>query len=148
MGGRKAIIRQLSHRTMNYFAYGSNLDREQMRACCPGASPAFTASLHHYKLIFSGWSRRWHGGTASIRAVRGEKVLGGVYEVSKSDLRRLDKEEGYPDKYDRIEVIINREMGEPVKAFTYILKRQPGEAKPSADYLAVIQRGYRDWGLI
>jgi gamma-glutamylcyclotransferase (GGCT)/AIG2-like uncharacterized protein YtfP len=75
-------------------------------------------------------------------------VLGGVYEVSESDLRRLDRTGEYPDKYDRIEVIINREMGEPAKAFTYVLKRQPEEAKPSAAYLAIIQRGYRDWGLI
>jgi gamma-glutamylcyclotransferase (GGCT)/AIG2-like uncharacterized protein YtfP len=115
---------------------------------CPYARPAFSASLHHYKLIFSGWSRQWHGGTASIKPLRGEKVLGGIYEVSDSDIRRLDKNEGYPDKYDRIEVIINREMGEPVKAFTYVLKRQLEETKPSTEYLAVIQRGYRDWGLI
>jgi gamma-glutamylcyclotransferase (GGCT)/AIG2-like uncharacterized protein YtfP len=133
---------------MNYFAYGSNLNRQQMLKRCPYARPAFSASLHHYKLIFSGWSRQWHGGTASIKPLRGEKVLGGIYEVSDSDIRRLDKNEGYPDKYDRIEVIINREMGEPVKAFTYVLKRQLEETKPSTEYLAVIQRGYRDWGLI
>jgi gamma-glutamylcyclotransferase (GGCT)/AIG2-like uncharacterized protein YtfP len=133
---------------MNYFAYGSDLDKEQMRVRFPGARPAFTASLFHYRLIFSGWSRQWHGGTASIMPVRGEKVLGAVYEVVEIDIRRLDKTEECPDKYDRIEVIVNRETGEPVGAFTYVLKRQPGETKPSAGYLAVIQRGYRDWGLI
>ncbi len=133
---------------MYYFAYGSNLNRQQMLERCPSSKPAFTASLNHYKLIFAGWSRAWHGGTASIKPQRGEKVLGAIYDISESDLRRLDRYQGYPETYARIKVIVNTETGEPLEAFTYIRARQPEETRPSPEYLSLIQQGCRDWGLI
>jgi len=133
---------------MYYFAYGSNLNRQQMRERCPDSKPAFTASLNHYKLIFAGWSRAWRGGTASIKPQRGEKVLGAIYDVPENDLRRLDKYEGHPETFNRLKVIVNTETGDPVAAFTYIRARQSEETKPAPQYLSLIQQGYRDWGLI
>ena len=133
---------------MYYFAYGSNLSRQQMKERCPSSQPRFTATLHHYKLAFSGWSRRWRGGVASIKPFRGERVPGAIYEISEADLKRLDRGEGYPESYDRIKIIVNTETGEPLEAFTYIKRRQPEETKPSPEYLSVIQQGYRDWGLV
>lgn len=133
---------------MYYFAYGANLNRKKMQELCPEAKPKFTATLPNFKLIFTGWSRRWRGGVASIKPVKGEKVLGGVYEISERDLPRLDKEEGYPHSYNRREVVVFTEDGEPIKAITYIKVEQSEETKPSSEYLAVIQQGYRDWGII
>jgi gamma-glutamylcyclotransferase len=46
---------------MYYFAYGSNLSLKQMAERCPEAKPKFTAILPNYKVIFTGWSRKWHG---------------------------------------------------------------------------------------
>lgn len=133
---------------MYYFAYGTNLNKKQMAERCPESRPRFMATLHNYKLIFTGWSRQWRGGVASIKPLRGEKVLGAIYEVSDRDLRRLDRYEGYPDTYDRVKVTLNRETGEPIEALTYIKSRQSEETKPSPEYLSLIQQGYRDWGLI
>jgi cation transport regulator ChaC len=133
---------------MYYFAYGSNLSRRQMLERCPDCQPRFAATLHNYKLVFAGWSRLWRGGTASIKPFRGEKVLGAIYEISDRDLRRLDKYEGYPDTYDRLKITVYRETGEPVEAITYIKLSQSEETKPSPEYLAVLQQGYRDWELI
>ena len=133
---------------MYYFAYGGNLNKRQMLERCPDSRPRFTATLHNYKLVFVGWSRQWRGGVASIKPFRGEKVLGAVYEISDRDLRRLDKYEGYPDTYNRVKITVNRETGEPVEAITYIKLSQSEETKPSPEYLAVIQQGYRDWGLV
>jgi len=133
---------------MYYFAYGSGLNRKQMAERCPECQPGFTASLPNYKLIFTGWLRQWRGGVASIKPSRGDKVLGAIYEVSDRDLVRLDKHEGYPDVYNRLKVTVYRDTGEPVEAITYIKARQPEETKPSPEYLAVIQQGYRDWGLV
>jgi len=132
---------------MYYFAYASNLNRKQMLERCPDAKPKFTATLPNHKLIFTGWSRKWHGGVASIKPLRGEKVIGGVYEISERDLRFLDKEEGYPSIYNRKEVIVFPEDGEPVKVVTYIKVEQPEETKPSPEYVATIRQGYRDWGI-
>jgi gamma-glutamylcyclotransferase len=133
---------------MYYFAYASNLGRKLMAERCPDAKPRFIATLPNYKLIFTGWSRSWHGGVASIKPLRGDKVIGGVYEVSERDLRLLDKYEGYPSIYNRREVVVFPEEGEAVKAVTYIKVEQSEETKPSAEYIATIQQGYHDWGIV
>jgi len=133
---------------MYYFAYGSNLNQRQMLERCPDSKPVFTASLPNYKLVFVGWSRQWRGGVVSIRPFRGEKVLGAIYEVSDKDLKRLDNYQGYPNNYTRLNVTVFEEGGEPIKAITYIKSGQSDEAQPSKEYLALIQQGYRDWGII
>ena len=133
---------------MYYFAYGSNLNRKQMLERCPDSKPRFIATLHHYKLVFVGWSRQWRGGTASIKLSRGEKVFGAVYEASERDLRRLDKYEGYPSNYNRLNVTVFSEDGEPMEAITYIKSGRLEETQPSKEYLAIIQQGYRDWDIV
>ena len=133
---------------MYYFAYASNLGHKQMSERCPDAKPRFIATLPNYKLIFTGWSRNWHGGVASIKPFKGDKVIGGVYEISERDLRLLDKYEGYPSIYNRREVVVFPEEGEAVKAVTYIKVEQSEETKPSPEYVATIQQGYRDWGIV
>ncbi len=133
---------------MYYFAYGSNLNKKQMRERCPDSKPGFIARLPNYKLVFVGWSRQWRGGLVSIRPFRGERVLGAIYEVSDRDLKRLDNCQGNPGNYTRLNVTVFDEDGEPVKAITYIKSGQSEEAQPSKEYLAPIQQGYRDWGII
>lgn len=133
---------------MYYFAYGSNLNQRQMLERCPDSKPVFTASLPNYKLVFVGWSRQWRGGVVSIRPFRGERVPGAIYEVSDKDLKRLDNYQGYPNNYTRLNVTVFDEGGEPIKAITYIKSGQSDEAQPSKEYLALIQQGYRDWGII
>ena len=130
---------------MYYFAYASNLNQKQMRERCPDSKPSFRANLPNYKLVFVGWSRQLRGGKASIRLFRGEKVLGAIYEISKQCLKQLDK---YESPYDRLKVTVFDEDGEPVEAITYINKVQSEETKPSAEYLSVIQQGYRDWRIV
>ena len=133
---------------MYYFAYGVNLNRKQMQECCPDSKPMFIATLPNYKLVFVGWSRQWRGGVASIKPFRGEKVLGAVYDVSDGDLKRLDRDEGYPGSYNRLNVTVFDEDGEPIEAVTYIKAVQSEETQPSKEYLAVIQQGYRDWRIV
>ena len=133
---------------MYYFAYASNLNRKQMRERCPDSKPVFLATLRNYMLVFAGWSRQWRGGTASIKSFRGERVIGAVYEVSERDLRRLDRYEGCPGNYNRLKVRVFDEDGGSVEAVTYIKSGQLEETPPSKEYLAVIQQGYRDWGIV
>ena len=131
---------------MYYFAFASNLNRKQMAQRAPSAKARFSATLPNYKLIFSGWSRIWRGAVASIQQSRGDKVMGGIYEISEQDLARLSQHEG-PD-YTTTSVVAFRDTGEAVEAVTFARKRQQDEGKPSAEYLAVIKQGYIDWGLI
>jgi len=133
---------------MYYFAYASNLSRKQMSERCPDAQPKFVATLPNHKLIFAGWSRKWHGGVASIKPFKGEKVIGAIYEISERCLRSLDKYEGYPTTYARMNIIVFTDLGDPVEAVTYVKVEQSEETQPLQQYLAIIQQGYKDWGIV
>ena len=111
---------------MDYFAYASNLSREQMRKLCPDAKPKFSAILPNYKLIFSGCA---------------------VYEISDKDLQKLDRFEGYPNNYTHVNVMVFNEDDVAVKAITYIKTRQAEETKPAPEYVAIIRQGLKDWEL-
>ena len=130
---------------MYYFAFASNLNRKQMSERTPLAKPRFSATLPNYKLIFSGWSRTWRGAVASVQQSRGDKVMGGVYEISEQDLARLSGYEG--SDYTTTKVVVFRDTGEVVEAVTFARKRQGEDGKPSPEYLAVIKQGYIDWDL-
>ncbi len=112
---------------------------------CPESEPRFRGVLPNYRLIFTGWSRQWRSSTASIKPFQGEKVPGAVYELSERDLRLLDRHEGYPTLHNHMNVLVITEEGEAVRATTYIKREQSEETRPTMEYLAVIQQGYRDW---
>jgi gamma-glutamylcyclotransferase len=129
---------------MYYFAYASNLSKKQMQERCPDSVPKFTATLPNYKLVFTGWSRKWRGGVASIKPFRGERVRGAIYEVTEACLKQLDKHEV---GYARLNVTVFDEDNEPVPTITYIKSGQLEETLPSKEYAAVIRQGYKDWGI-
>ncbi len=129
---------------MHYFAYGSNLNQEQMKERCPDSKPLFTAVLPNYKLVFVGWSRQWRGGVASIKSFRGERVRGAIYEVTEACLQRLDR---YESGYNRLKVTVVGEDDEHIEAVTYVKTGRLEDATPSKEYLAIIQQGLRDWRL-
>ncbi|MBN2240143.1 MAG: gamma-glutamylcyclotransferase [Dehalococcoidales bacterium] len=130
---------------MFYFAYGSSLNKEQMKERCPESKPLFKATLPNYKLIFADWSRQLHGGKATIISFRGEKVLGAVYEVTDICMNRMDK---FEMSYNRLPVKVFDEDGEQHEAVTYIKGGNPKEAQPSPEYLSLIRKGYKSWGLL
>ncbi len=133
---------------MYYFAYASNMCRKLMEEHCPGSRAVAVATLPNYKLVFTGFSRLRKGAEATIRASKGDKVIGAVYEISEAGLRKLDKWEEYPVNYRHLDVRVFTDGGDLYDAVTYIKARQEEEGKPSSAYLAVIQQGYRDWGII
>ena len=133
---------------MYYFAYASNMSRKQMKERCPDAKPKIVATLPNYKIVFTGYSRIRKGAVATINGSKGDKVLGAVYEITEACLRKLDKAEGYPDIYKHLNVIVFTDSGEAIEAITFIKSRQEDEGKASPEYLAIIQQGFRDWGII
>lgn len=130
---------------MYYFAYGTNLIKEQMKTRCPESKPMFKATLPNYKLIFADWSRLLHGGKATIINFRGEKTLGAIYDISDICMNRLDKDEAM---CNRLNIKVYDEDGEQHDAVMHIKTGQPKEAPPSPEYLAQIQKGYKDWRLL
>src|SRR5436309_7522291 len=55
----RAALRRIA---MLYFAYGSNLDPEQMSARCPSHRVIGLAELKEHRLVFPLFSPRWGGG--------------------------------------------------------------------------------------
>jgi gamma-glutamylcyclotransferase (GGCT)/AIG2-like uncharacterized protein YtfP len=129
---------------MYYFAYGPDISREQMGERCPGSKPKLTAVLPGYRLVFTGWSRKWRGGVASIQRYAGGKVKGVVYEVTEECLRRLDRLKA---GHNRLNVIVFDEDGTAMEAVTYIYGGRIEESEPSRQYAELIYRGYREWGI-
>ena len=98
---------------MNYFAYGSNMSREQMSKRCPGSKYIGYGYLNNFRIDFTKISNTWKGGVADIIESDGDKVWGLFYSVTTDDLISLDKYEGYPKHYNRMNFscqIFNTEM--------------------------------------
>ncbi len=132
---------------MYFFAYDDNLSKKVMAARCPEAKPVSPATLPNYKLVFSGWSRQWHGATAAIMSTRGERVRGAVYEISEADRRRLDRAMECPARRKPLPVTVFDPDDSSLTAFTYLPAGPLSAATPGAAYLEVLRQGLKDWGL-
>jgi gamma-glutamylcyclotransferase len=125
------------------FAYGSNLDDDQMRARCPSAQVEAKAILTNHALAFGGFSHRWGGAVASVVAERGTDVAGLVYRISAADLLALDGYEGSPFAYERVVKVVTTEHGRRRRAQLY---RQPADTfepwLPQRAYFDVLLRAY------
>lgn len=131
---------------MLYFAYGSNLDPEQMQRRCPSAVLVARATIGDHRLVFGGWSRTWSGGVASIEPAKGHQVVGAVYQISRADCRVLDRCEGVPFAYLRTRRTVSTEGGEKVRAWAYIMARR-SPTPPTSRYVTRIAEGYEALGL-
>ena len=139
---------------MLYFAYGSNLDPDQMRERCPGARTVGLAALHDQRVVFPLYSQRWGGGVASVQPVHGGTVWGVLYDLDEQDLAALDGHEGFiapgnqHNLYDREHVTVDLvrpddgSIPRRVRAWTYIA-RPSNPQPPTRRYLDAILRGAR-----
>ena len=75
---------------MLYFAYGSNLNHEQMQERCKDSKYIKNVFLEGYKLSFCAVSRSY--GVANIVKKTGSKVPGGLWKISARD-EKEDSEE-------------------------------------------------------
>jgi len=80
---------------MLYFAYGSNMDPEQMRQRCPNAEVAGIGFAADHSLCFPRLSTRRACGVASLRPHPGQAAWGVLYRLGEGDLARLDECEGF-----------------------------------------------------
>ena len=84
-----------------YFAYGSNMNKEQMTERCPESKELGEGFIKNYKIDFTKHSKKRKGGVADIVYSEGEMVCGVIYAISETDLAKLDGFEGYPTSYSR-----------------------------------------------
>jgi cation transport regulator ChaC len=125
------------------FAYGSNLDDNQMRSRCASAHIEARAVLPNHALAFGGFSHRWGGAVASVIPEHGARVEGLLYRITAPDLRALDRHEGHPFAYERLMKVVKDERGRPRRAQVYL---QPAESferwLPQLGYFRVLLNAY------
>ena len=82
-----------------YFAYGSNMDLNQMAFRCPDAQALETVRLEGYRLAFR--SNGGNRGVATILPDPDSHVDGVLWEISPEDERNLNFYEGFPRLYSK-----------------------------------------------
>ena len=92
-----------SNKKRYYFAYGSNLNIEQMLARCPGAEIVGWAELKGHELLFKG-SRR--GSFLTVEPGEGSVWIG-VWSITAEDEHALDRYEGVPKFYEKREIALD-----------------------------------------
>lgn len=124
---------------MLYFAYGSNLWRQQMTRRCPEHREVGAGCLKGWRWIITT------RGYASIVKSVSDYVLGTVYELSVADVLSLDRFEGVAQNYYRKEMIPVDVNGQELYCLVYI-DPVTEEGEPKEEYVARINRGIQDAG--
>ena len=119
---------------MLYFAYGSNLNLFQMKRRCKDSVFLKKYELKGYKLNFRSKYR-----AADIEKSKNSIVPGALFEISKSDEKKLDVYEDFPILYKKLYfTYYNRTV------MTYIMVNKTEFRYPTERYLNVVKRGYKD----
>jgi hypothetical protein len=119
---------------MLYFAYGSNLHHFQMKRRCIDSIYLKKFNLKDFKLTFRSKYR-----AADIEPKKNSVVPGGLFEISKSDERKLDVYEDFPILYKKYNFY---HYGKKIMTYTMV-KKSPFRF-PTERYLNIIKRGYKD----
>ena len=119
---------------MLYFAYGSNLNFFQIKRRCKDCKYIKSISLKNYILTFRSKYR-----AADIEKKKNSIVVGGLFDISKCDEKRLDIYEDFPSLYKKMYF---KYYGK--KVMTYIMKKKTPFRYPAERYLNVIVQGYKD----
>ncbi len=129
-----------------YFAYGSNMDRGQMKERCPNSRFIRKALLKNYIIDFTIFSPKRKCGCADVVKSKSDSVWGLLYEVDESDIFRLDDYEKHPNKYKRFTVKVISEDGQEYVAQTYeVVEKSSYSLKPSRHYLGLMISAAKDF---
>ena len=119
---------------MFYFAYGSNLNHFQIKRRCKDSLFLKKINLKDFRLTFRSKYR-----AADIEPKKNSIVSGGLFEISKSDEKKLDVYEDFPILYKKYYFYY---YGKKVMTYTMV-KKTPFKF-PTVRYLNIVKRGYRD----
>ncbi|HWH77305.1 MAG TPA: gamma-glutamylcyclotransferase family protein [Candidatus Binatus sp.] len=131
---------------MYYFAYGSNLNWQQMQRRCPSAKFVCIARLPDYEFGITRHSRLRDCGTANVLPSKGAEVWGAVYDVSEDDLIVMD---GFEDGYRRefLPVYPHNDGNQSLTALVYVAEIESNVPLPNSEYKRVILEGAQHWAL-
>ncbi len=137
----KDLVNTASNMIMKYFAYGSNLNKEDLVKQCkkkrldvPKLVNPKPFCLENYKLGFTRKSDDRKGGVADIIFSPGDFCCGVVFDVTQTDLDILDVKEG-------VEYGSYRQITLPNGMITYKVVKKENFVQPSDEYIDLIIQG-------
>ena len=122
---------------MLYFAYGSNLNHFQMKKRCKDSKFLKKINLKNFTLTFRSKYR-----AADIDKKKNSLVPGALFEISKSDEKKLDIYEDYPSLYKKYYFYYYGK-----KVMTYTMVKKTLFKFPTERYLNIVKQGYKDCDL-
>lgn len=127
-----------------YFAYGSNMNLEQMQFRCPNATVVETVRLEDYRLAFCGM--RQGNGVATILPKEGSHVDGVLWKITPECEKSLDRYEGYPNLYGKETICVHNaeKVQREVMVYTMNAPYKEHVCVPSDFYLKGILKGCRE----
>ena len=130
--------------TFQYFAYGSNMLTERIRARCPSAKPIGNATAIDFDLEFSKRSKDCSG-KATLKSSPGRIVHGVLFTINRCHLWELDKAEGAGSGYSRYDVFPVRPLNRATLVDTtcYLATDPENGLIPYDWYLALVIAGAR-----
>ena len=134
-----------------YAAYGSNLNKEQMRARCPESEVVGTAVIKDYELLFKRSGRPGSSRSClTIEPKAGAYVPVGIWTLAEEDERELDRREGVSDCYYKksMELEVTKEGGvkEKLSCLLYIKPERSVLDRPDPGYVRTCLTGYQSFG--
>lgn len=130
-----------------YFAYGSNINLQQMALRCPNARVVGPCVPENYELLFRGNGGGF--GVATIAAKEGSRVHGLLWKITDHCEKSLDIYEGYPHLYKKAPVTVKNSKGKQISVMAYIMndERNLAPVPPSNSYYDSIDAGFKQNGL-
>jgi len=123
---------------MKYFSYGMNTNLASMATRCPKAVSLGAAVLPHYEFEFKSF--------ATVSPKMDEATQGVLWEITPECERALDRLEGYPLYYGKINVWVEHD-GIMVPAMTYLMYPEEELNYPSDSYVHMLEEGYTAHGI-
>lgn len=124
-----------------YFAYGSNMNLEQMKHRCPNSTVKDNFELEGLELEFKS---QGFGSFATVKQNENCKTPVVMWEITEKDELNLDRYEGCPNFY-RKEYITVEFDDEIHDVLIYVMNDQ-SYGIPSKGYIDVIEEGYKSAG--
>jgi gamma-glutamylcyclotransferase (GGCT)/AIG2-like uncharacterized protein YtfP len=126
-----------------YIAYGSNLNRGQMKERCPDSKIIGSAVLRGYKLLFRSHRNREEG-YLTVEKNKRSKVPVGIYQISENDEKKLDIFEGVDTHDYKKERIAIKYKGNYIAGLIYTMVDSK-TGKPRDEYYNRVKTGYDEW---
>jgi hypothetical protein len=133
---------------LHYFAYGSNMSLQRLRARVPAAQPLGSGILYGHELRFHKRGRDGSGKCDAFQVdKRNARVIGALFSLPQDGKAELDRIEGLGGGYEQKMVSVARPDGSYSRAMTYYATDIGETLVPYCWYRQHVLAGAREFAL-